>query len=77
MDEKTSNTRTLNNGLVQGSVLAPLLFNIYIADIPTTHSYKFVYADYLAIATQHKNLTETEKTLIEDLITVSRLETKI
>ncbi|VVC38778.1 Reverse transcriptase domain [Cinara cedri] len=49
MNDKISNSRTLNNGLAQGSVLAPLLFNVYIADLPMTHSIKFAYADDLAI----------------------------
>jgi len=33
----------------RGSVLAPLLFNIYISDLPTTISRKYAYADDLAI----------------------------
>ena len=33
----------------QGSVLAPLLFNIYISDLPTTVSRKYAYADDLAM----------------------------
>jgi len=28
-----------------GSVLVPLLFNIYISDLPTTVSRKYAYAD--------------------------------
>ncbi|KAE9532084.1 hypothetical protein AGLY_010286 [Aphis glycines] len=70
MNDKTSNFRTLNNGLAQGSVLAPLLFNVYIADLPLTHSIKFAYADDLAIVTQHKDLNETERILTDDLITL-------
>ena len=34
----------------QGSVLAPLLFNIYTSDLPITVSRKYAYADDLAIA---------------------------
>lgn len=39
----------LNNGLPQGSVLAPLLFNLYVHDMPKTKSYKFQYADDTAL----------------------------
>ena len=38
----------LENGIPQGSVLAPLL-NIYISDLPTTASRKYAHADDLAI----------------------------
>ena len=46
---KRSRLRRLKNGVSQGSVLAPFLFNIYITDLPTTVSKKYAYADDLAI----------------------------
>nr|CAH7712843.1 unnamed protein product [Callosobruchus chinensis] len=59
--------RNLQNGLPQGSVLAPLFFNIYVSDLPHTKSQKFMYADDMAIATQNKNTEPAEETLISDL----------
>ena len=44
-----SRLRRLKNGVPQGSVLAPLLFNKYISDLPTTVSRKYAYADDLVI----------------------------
>jgi len=37
------------NDVPQESVPAPLLFNIYISDLPTIVSRKYAYADDLAI----------------------------
>jgi len=34
LGDNNSKLRILNNKLLQGSVLAPLLFNLYISDIP-------------------------------------------
>jgi len=44
-----SRLRCFKNGVPQGSFLAPLLFNTYISDLPTTVSRKYAYADDLAI----------------------------
>jgi len=45
---KRSRLRRLKNGLPRGFVLAPLLFNIYTYDLPTTVSRKYAYAVDLA-----------------------------
>ena len=46
---KRSRLRRLKNGVPQGSVLAPPLFNIYTYDRPATISKKYAYADDLCI----------------------------
>jgi Reverse transcriptase (RNA-dependent DNA polymerase) len=67
LGRKESLFRQLHDGLPQGSVLAPLLFNVYTADIPVTVSRKFIYADDIALAVQDKDFHRTEVTLTEDL----------
>ena len=61
-----SKTKKIQNGVPQGSVLAPTLFNLYISDIPNTQSLKFAYADDLALAYQSNDKNELETTLSND-----------
>ena len=73
LNGKNSTWRRKKNGLPQGSVLSPILFNIYtnnqLIGPDTNH---FLYADDLALPAQHDMFGELEDTLnqaIEELDT--------
>jgi len=66
-----SRLRRLKNGVPQESVLAPLLFNIYICDLPTTISRKYAYADDLAIMHADGDWQAVEGALTKDMATLS------
>ena len=67
---KKSRCRTLINGVSQGSILGPLLFNLYTHDIPPTTSTKYIYADDIALMTSHKGFSEIERVLSQDTDTI-------
>ena len=68
---KKSRLRRLKNGLPQGCVLAPLLFNIYFNDLPPTTSKLYAYADDLAMVHSAAEWSSLERTLNQDMATIS------
>lgn len=70
--DNNTKLRVLNNGLLQGSVLAPLLFHLYISDIPNTKSSKYMYADDIALATQENTYEACELNLTNDMEILNR-----
>ena len=70
-DSKQSRLRRLKNGVPQGSVFAPLLFNIYTYYLPSMISRKFAYADDLALLHSSGNWKDLEGTLSQDMSTLS------
>ena len=70
-DSKQTRLRRLKNGVPQGSVLAPLLFNIYTYDLPSMISRKFVYAVDLALLYSSGNWKDLDGSLSQDMSTLS------
>ena len=62
-DGQRSRLRRMKNGVPQGSVLSPMLFNIYISDLPETTSRKYGYADDLAILLRRHSWKKMEEGL--------------
>ena len=69
-DSRQSRLRYLKNDVPQGSVLAPLLFNIYTYGLPSMISGKFAYADDLALLHSSGNWKDLEGTLSQDMSTL-------
>jgi hypothetical protein len=72
LNQTKSSTRPIQYGVPQGSILGPLLFVMYINDLPDTIKSKVVmYADDTAIFSSARGQSDIEKELNDDLRTLS------
>jgi hypothetical protein len=67
LGDQSSRWRRLNNGLPQRSVLAPILFNLYKSDLPSTAAKVLQYAVVIAVTYQAKTFDECENNLDADI----------
>ena len=62
MNSCTSPIANLTHGVPQGSILGPLLFNLYINDlVSTVHSYMILYADDSVVFASANTLAEASR----------------
>ena len=66
-DGHVSQLRHLRNGGPQGLTLSPMLFNIYISDLPQTTSKQYGYTDDLALLAVDGILERVEMALNQDM----------
>ena len=71
MENANSDKASITCGVPQGSILGPLLFLIYINDMPqAVDSELLLYADDICLVFQHRNIKTIEEHLSRDFLTL-------
>ena len=69
-DRQKSRSFRLKNGVVQGSVLAPTLYNICTADFPKTSGNRFMYPGDVTTTYSASIIAKVEENLSNDMKTI-------
>jgi len=75
-DGQASRPFRTKNGVAQGSVLAPCLYNIYTADFPETSAKRSMYVDDVALTASAPTFREAELALSHDISVLNAHLTK-
>ena len=67
----SSSWRMQKNDMPHGSVLAPILFNLYINDLPPTTCRKFIYADDICLAHHACKFEDLNTTINTDIAKIT------
>ena len=69
----SSDWSDVSTGVPQGTIMGPLLFSIYVNDLPTViqHSTVNIYADDITIYTSHHDPAVVSNSLCSDLARVA------
>ena len=71
LENSFSEVSSISCGVPQGSILGPLLFLIYVNDMPMAVKYNlFLYADDTCLVFPSKNVKDIEKQLNEDFTNI-------
>ena len=70
MENAYSDKASITCSVLQGSILGPPLFLIYVNDMPQAVDSKILYADDACLVFQHRDMKATEEHLNRDLSTL-------
>ena len=72
IDGKVSSSRLLDHGVPQSSILGPLLFFIYISDLPKASNFKTIlFTDDINLHLSHININSLQSRAQQEMIKVS------
>ena len=64
----------MSKGVLQGSILSPVILNIYVDDLVEKLSRTFAYADDIMILTRSKKRIEDAITIIREWCVMNKME---